>query len=131
MSVKTVRIGLSVFGLIGSAGLGTIPALAQADSDGAMPTTEIIVTAQRRKERQVDVPISIATLSRQQLQTANVQSLGDISRITPSVRFDAQAAFVQPSIRGIGTANATSGGGSNVGIYIDGFYSPNPLVADF
>ena len=41
------------------------------------------------------------------------------------------AAFVQPTIRGVGTAVASSGGGANVGIYVDGFYSPNPLAADF
>ena len=35
------------------------------------------------------------------------------------------------TIRGVGTPVGTSGGGSNVGIYVDGFYSPNPLAADF
>jgi iron complex outermembrane receptor protein len=42
------------------------------------------------------------------------------------LRFDNQLGFFQPSIRGIGTGVTTSGGGSNVGIYIYGFYSPNP-----
>ncbi len=92
---------------------------------------EIVVTAQRRSERQVDVPISIAAIGPQQLATANVQTLADISKVTTAVRFDSQAAFVQPSIRGIGTGITTSGGGANVGIYVDGFYSPNPLASDF
>jgi iron complex outermembrane receptor protein len=92
---------------------------------------EVVVTAQRRAEKMVDVPISITALDAQQLATANAQNLGDISKLTPSLRFDNQAGFFQPSIRGIGTGVTTSGGGSNVGIYIDGFYSPNPLAADF
>ena len=107
----------------------TAPAVTPAANASA--TGEIVVTAQRRSERQVDVPISIAAIGPQQLTTANVQSLADISKVTTAVRFDSQAAFVQPSIRGIGTGITTSGGGANVGIYVDGFYSPNPLAADF
>jgi iron complex outermembrane receptor protein len=92
---------------------------------------EVVVTAQRRSEKMVDVPISITAIGDQQLTTANVQGLSDITKLTPALRFDNQAGFFQPSIRGIGTGVTTSGGGSNVGIYIDGFYSPNPLAADF
>ena len=92
---------------------------------------EVVVTAQRREEKMVDVPISITAIDQQQLTTANVESLGDVAKLTPSLRFDNQAGFFQPTIRGIGTGVTTSGGGANVGIYIDGFYSPNPLAADF
>jgi iron complex outermembrane receptor protein len=91
---------------------------------------EIVVTAQRRSEKMVDVPISVTALSADQLATANVQNLADIAQLTPALRFDTQTFFYQPSIRGIGTGITTSGGGSNVGIYIDGFYSPNPVAAD-
>ncbi|MEO5586399.1 MAG: TonB-dependent receptor [Novosphingobium sp.] len=89
---------------------------------------EIVVTAQRRQERSVDVPITVATLSAETLTTANVRELADISKITPGLRFDNAGAFFQPTIRGIGTAVTTSGGGGNVGVYVDGFYSPNPLA---
>ena len=77
------------------------------------------------------MPITITALSAEQLETANVQNLGDIMKLTPALRFDNQTGFAQPTIRGIGTGITTSGGGSNVGIYIDGFYSPNPLASDF
>ena len=93
--------------------------------------TAIIVTAQRREEAQVDVPISITSLGAETLTAANVQQLSDIATVTPALRFDSQNQFVQPTIRGIGTSITTSGGGSNVGIYVDGFYSPNPAEADF
>lgn len=123
-------------------GVAATPAAAQGQvQTGSQPQTQdqaatndddvIIVTAQRRAEAQVDVPISITSLSEQALDTANVQQLSDIGKITPALRFDFAGGFFQPTIRGIGTAVATSGGGGNVGIYIDGFYSPNPLAADF
>lgn len=102
-----------------------------ATTTEASASSEIVVTAQRRAERSVDVPISVATLGSEQLETASIDEVSDISKITPGVRFDFSSGFFQPTIRGVGTANVTSGGGSNVGIYIDGFYSPNPLAADF
>jgi iron complex outermembrane recepter protein len=130
--VRSIRTTTSVFGLIGFALLAPTAASAQsvAADEGASVSSEIVVTAQRREERSVDVPISVTTISAAQLATANVQDLSDVSRVTPGLRFDNTGSFAQPTIRGVGTANTTSGGGANVGIYIDGFYSPNPLAAD-
>jgi iron complex outermembrane recepter protein len=130
----------ALLGSVLATGFFVIPTDANAQSAPAASTPdvvattgleEILVTAQRRSEKMVDVPISITALNSQQLTTANVQNLSDIQQLTPSLRFDNQIGFYQPSIRGIGTAVTTSGGGSNVGIYINGFYSPNPLAADF
>jgi iron complex outermembrane recepter protein len=110
------------------------PASAQSSSPPAAQTedlSEIVVTAQRRQEREVDVPITITSLSADQLSDANAQTLSNIAQLTPALRFDYNSAFVQPTIRGVGTSITTAGSGSNVGIYVDGFYSPNPLEADF
>lgn len=92
---------------------------------------EIVVTAQRRAELSQNVPISITALSAGQLERANVQTLTDISKLTPALRFDYVGPNVQATIRGVGTSIATSGGLGNVGIYVDGFYVPNPLGSDF
>lgn len=104
-------------------------AFAQVE-EGSSGNGEIVVTAQRRAERSVDVPITVTTLGADQLATANARDLVDIAKITPSLRFDSAAGFTQPTIRGIGTSVVTSGGGANVGIYVDGFYSPNPLASN-
>src|SRR5207253_1475122 len=66
-----------------------------------------------------------------QLQAANVIQLSDIPRLTPALRFDSSGSFSQPTIRGVGTAVTTSGGGPNVGIYVDGFYVANPESTAF
>jgi iron complex outermembrane receptor protein len=145
MLEKHLRASVALSALVSSFGIAAVPASAQVASQAApqvRPQEQaqdaatndsdvIIVTAQRRAEAQVDVPISITTLSAAALDTANVQQLSDIGKVTPALRFDFAGGFFQPTIRGIGTAVATSGGGGNVGIYIDGFYSPNPLAADF
>lgn len=122
-SVSLLGVVAAAFTLPGSA--FAQDATAEDPSNG-----EIVVTAQRRAERSVDVPITVATLSEEALTTANVRELADISKITPGLRFDNNGAFFQPTIRGVGTAVVTSGGGSNVGVYVDGFYSPNPLATN-
>jgi len=105
-------------------------AIAQESDRPKAMIEEIMVTAQRREERAHNVPISITSMNEDALREANVKTLSDIAELTPALRFDYNAAFVQPTIRGIGTAVVTSGGTSNVGIYVDGFYSANPLAAD-
>ncbi len=135
MTFKVFALGTAaaVTGLSLMAPVAAVAQNAQAQSGESETGSlqEVVVTAQRREEAAVDVPITIAALDQQQLATANVQDLRDIAQLTPSIRFDNNAGFFQPSIRGIGTGVTTSGGGSNVGIYIDGFYSPNPQAADF
>lgn len=114
--------------------LALIPAQSRSaptDDAGSQEVGEIIVTAQRRAEASVDVPITVTTLDPERLTTANVNQLSDTVRLTTALRFDSQGPAVQPTIRGIGTAVTTSGGGPNVGIYVDGFFTANTYVNDF
>jgi iron complex outermembrane recepter protein len=104
---------------------------AQAVDNSASQVSEIIVTAQRRSEASRDVPITVTTLNESQLEVVNASQLSDITKLTPALRFDSAGTFVQPTIRGVGTAVSTSGGGPNVGIYVDGFFQSNSQVADF
>ncbi len=107
------------------------PVMAQVTNAAAEDDGGIVVTAQRREERATDVPITLTALSEEALGQGDVQQLGDIAKLTPALRFDYQGGFAQPTIRGVGTAVSASGAGSNVAIYVDGFYAPNPLSADF
>jgi iron complex outermembrane receptor protein len=104
---------------------------AAADADDSDQLQEIVVSAQRREEKSRDVPITITSLNSDQLATANVNSLSDTAKLTPGLRFDTQGPAMQATIRGVGTAITTSGGGPNVGIYVDGFFQPNAYVSDF
>jgi iron complex outermembrane receptor protein len=137
---RTTSLGTTASALLASASLAGLlmasPALAQAS--GPAPATPVaapdnggietvLVTAQRRSERELDVPLTVSVLNADQLKNAGANSLADIATMTPSVRFDYSGAFAQPTIRGIGSAIITSGAGSNVGVYVDGFYNPAPL----
>ena len=109
----------------------TIGAVVSTCAFGQETLEEVLVTAQRREEASRDVPITVTTLGTEQLATANVNTLSDTAKLTPGLRFDTQGPAMQPTIRGVGTAITTSGGGPNVGIYVDGFFQSNTYVADF
>jgi len=117
--------------------LSALPSIALSQSPPAPTTNEaaeidtVYVTAQRRTERAQDVPITITSISAEQLDSAGINNLGDIATVTPALRFDSAGSFAQATIRGVGSAVVTSGAGTNVGIYVDGFYSPSPLTAQF
>ncbi len=91
---------------------------------------EVKVTAQRRTELALDVPISITAISAEQLGQGDVIQLSDIMKLTPGVRFDDTGGFAQATIRGVGTAVTVAGSGSNVALYTDGFYSPSQASAN-
>ncbi len=107
----------------------------QANAQSSAPARsavieEVTVTAQRRTERSLEVPISITALSAEQLGQGDVQQLSDIMKLTPGLRFDDTGGFAQATIRGVGTAVTVAGSGSNVAVYADGFYSPNQVSAN-
>ena len=121
----------SVLAAIAAAAAAPAGAHAQEAAAADDAAGEIVVTAQRRQELSRDVPISVTNLNGQQLATANVSQLSDTAKLTPGLRFDSQGPAVQPTIRGVGTAITTSGGGPNVGIYVDGFFQANTYLSNF
>lgn len=108
---------------------------AQAQSTDTTESTsleQIVVTAQRRSERLQDVPITITSLDSKQLTDVDATQLSSIQQLTPALRFDYVGGVgTQVTIRGVGTDLIGPGVGSNVGIYVDGFYQSNLEGADF
>jgi len=133
MKIGSMGMMTAAIGIMGGCAGYASAAAAQDNGGGSGSATsgsEIVVTAQRREERSVDVPITVSTLSAEQLATANVNQLSDTAKLTPGLRFDTQGPGMQPTIRGVGTAINTSGAGPNVAIYVDGFFLPNTYAAD-
>lgn len=91
----------------------------QAESFG-----DIIVTAQRRSEKQSQVPLSITAYSSKSLATTGVADARALTQITPGLNFQSVGSSAQPQIRGIGSTGSSVGDSSNVALYIDGVYQP-------
>jgi iron complex outermembrane recepter protein len=116
------------------AGAQTQPAAVSASTATNAQTQslqQVVVTAQRRAQPIQNVPITITYLSAQQLTQAGVTNFADIAALTPGLTNYFESGFYQPAIRGVGTLILDSGGGTNVGTYVDGFYMPNPEANDF
>ena len=92
---------------------------------------EILVTAQRRQERVIDVPISVAVVGSEQLNRQNVSSLFDLGQVTPALDIGQQNNVGGAgSIRGIGTQSANLGAVSAVGIVVDQVSQGNANIGD-
>jgi iron complex outermembrane recepter protein len=101
---------------------------ATTDADSAPGLAEIVVTAQKRSESAVNVPISIASVSQDQLVTLGIQDVTDLPSVVPGLRIDFSGAFSQPTIRGVGSAILGPGLSSNVATYVDGVIRPSSLT---
>jgi len=87
----------------------------------------VVVTAQKRSERLVDVPISVAVLDAAQLENAGIQGFQDIDKVAVGTRINRVGIYFQPSIRGITTQVVGVGQENNVAVYVDGFYQPSQV----
>jgi len=108
----------SVFALI------TLGSQANANAeDGKGPVfEEIVVTAQKREQSIIDVPIAITALTADQLDKSRAKSLVDMQQLVPNFTFDAVNGFDNISIRGVGGGGRNIGFDSRSGLYIDGVY---------
>ncbi|MBL8268000.1 TonB-dependent receptor [Steroidobacter sp.] len=95
------------------------PAVAQ-DAAGV---EEIVVTAQKRQERLIDVPSSIAAVGDQTIKDLNVQQLAELSNHVPNLIIDSNVSLNSAVyIRGVGANSRNIGFDTRVGVYLDGVY---------
>ncbi|MEY4161059.1 MAG: hypothetical protein RLZZ136_1680 [Pseudomonadota bacterium] len=100
---------------------------ASASSDEASSPADIVVTAQRRSEKLIEVPMSVVAISQESVAKSGVVSIHDINRLAPGVQINFAGCCTQPSIRGITTLTTGVGFENNIAIYVDGFYAPDNL----
>ena len=143
----TVRRFLSVTGISATAlafAMAT-PASAQTNSVPAAPSSpdsagpgtptptegDIVVTARKRVENSINVPIAIASYDAKQLKRAGITDLRDVAALTPGLTFqDVNGAYAAPTIRGVVQIDQTSLQG-NVGVFLDGVYLNNRTGLQF
>lgn len=86
---------------------GALPAWAQSADAGSANRAEtddsaIIVTAQRREQNLLDVPLAISAASGETLQAQGVRDVSDLQFTTPGLIPNNGSGYVQLFIRGIG-----------------------------
>ena len=114
MKLRT-RVGIELTGLVllGTALAGPAAAQISPSNTGSAPATttgsgdsleEIQVTAQRRSQSILSVPLSITAATGDQLQAAGIQDITDLELVTPGMNVSDSSGYTQVYIRGVGNS---------------------------
>jgi len=93
---------------------------------------EIVVTARRRNELLLNVPVAVTAYSGEQLNRQGALDITDIADTTPNVTLEVSRATnstLTPFIRGIGQQDPVAGFEQGVGLYLDDVYFNRPQAA--
>ncbi|MCZ4344077.1 TonB-dependent receptor [Sphingomonadaceae bacterium G21617-S1] len=83
---------------------------------------EIVVTAQRRAENLLKIPLAVTAFSPADLQKRGVADMTDLSTAMSGLVISRAGGILLPYLRGVGNSNITIGGSSSVAVYVDGIY---------
>ncbi|MEQ1688302.1 MAG: TonB-dependent receptor [Sphingopyxis sp.] len=128
--------GIRVLALasVAASALAATPALAQdsAETTASDNGGDLVVTARRREENLLDVPIAITAYSGEQLEATGALDITDIGDTTPNVTLEnsrATNSTLTAFIRGVGQQDPVAGFEAGVGIYLDDVYLNRPQAA--
>jgi len=113
--------------------LAAAGALAQDDAGAETEVRDVItVTAQRREQSLVDVPISVTAFDGGRLEEIGAPDITAINDLTPNVTVEVSRGTnttLTAFIRGVGQQDPVSGFEQGVGVYIDDVYLSRPQAA--
>jgi iron complex outermembrane recepter protein len=127
--------------LLSAAALCFVPAVAlAADAPSAAPASsdalqEVIVTATRKSERLLDVPVSASVLTPEALYALGTsgQDIRELAFAVPSLNIESSNGRTFPRfyIRGYGNTDFTNFASQPVGLYYDDIVQENPSLKGF
>ena len=92
---------------------------------------EVVVTAQKRTENVLDVPIAISVFSANEVEELSARNLTDLGRFTAGVEMNNSKTVQQSyTVRGIETNDWTVGSDPAIAIYVDGVYAARGAGAE-
>ncbi len=98
------------------------PAFAQDAGDGASDDSDIVVTARKREENLVDVPLAVSVAPAAQLERDQINNYNDLQRITPALEVSQTAGGENNGggrLRGLGTGVFNPSVASSVALMVD------------
>lgn len=122
MRHQTLSLGIAAALLI-APGVQARDAAANEVAADAVPRTEtatelgsVTVSARKREERQIDVPIAMSAITGEQIDAFGISNVAEIIAMTPGAgSVDNGGGFTQVQIRGV----SSSLGGNDNGYYLD------------
>lgn len=109
------------------------PALAQTPPAAGAQVAEVIVTAQKREERLLDVGLAVSSLNAETLRTQRVATTSDLVTQVPNVDVKENIPGAQAiiTVRGVGLNDFSSTNNSTVGVYVDDVFLASFAEMDF
>jgi iron complex outermembrane receptor protein len=124
---------------VAAAALTAAPAWAQDTAPAQQTAAEapagdldIVVTARRREENLLDVPVAITAYSGDALERQGATDITDISDTTPNITVETSRgtnSTLTAFIRGVGQQDPVAGFEAGVGLYLDDVYLNRPQAA--
>jgi iron complex outermembrane receptor protein len=134
-SRRAMRLRAGLLAAAAIAGLAAVPApaLAQEANQRAADATageEIIVTARKREESVLKVPVLESVVTQETIERTNISNLDDITKFAPGLLIGQAAVSTgtTASIRGFGTFASNPGVDQSVALVIDGLSFTNGLA---
>ena len=129
--------------LAGAAGLAAYAAPAMAQDSAATDVADeataaedsgdvIYVTARRREEKLLDVPLSVTAISGETLAKQGVQDIVAVAQQVPNITLEVSRGTnttLTAFIRGVGQQDPVAGFEAGVGLYVDDVYLNRPQAA--
>jgi iron complex outermembrane recepter protein len=108
----------------GRAQTAAAPDAGQTGAGTSDQINTVVVTAQKRKERLVDVPSSISVETQQDIEKKDLISLSDMSARMPNVQISGSSLYPAITIRGVSSAvsDTNPGFAPAAAVYVDDVY---------
>ena len=110
----------------------TTPPETQPQAVDESGTGDIVVTARRREESLLRVPIAVTAFSGEALERSGAIDVTDLADVTPNVTFENSRgtnSTLTAFIRGVGQQDPVPGFEAGVGVYLDDVYLNRPQAA--
>ncbi len=89
----------------------------------AQQLEEVVVTATKRSESVLDVPIAMTAMTGDEIRQINLNDIKDLIAYTPGITGNSKDSFLDfVSVRGIRTIDFGNGGDPSIGLYVNGLY---------
>lgn len=128
-SSESFRVAQATQGKAATAAALMPTARPPADSS-PLQLDEVIVSARKRKESLLNVPVVETVIARSQLENMQTVEISDLPKIVPGLELGRYVVAIgtQVAIRGVGTTTADAGVDSSVSLNIDGLSLGNGLA---
>jgi iron complex outermembrane receptor protein len=123
MKHVSIKFLVSVSAIAITASIAPHPVKAQSSADQSAGLEEITVTARKRAETLLEVPVAVSAFDSQMIQQEGIETLNDIASLTPGFNIDNQGTMTSENNRetqSLIIRGMTPGQSPTASVFIDG-----------